>query len=246
MQKLKERLFGITVVVSLSVIFVPMLVTGNDNKLNLAQAIPQTPDVLPTNLAYGQHAHYFAGSTATHNEHDAYSEYDPEQDLHAEYFSNDEQALTPKVTAKNNKVTSNSTVKTAKKLNSKPFAAAAEHAKPSMLDNISSVKPTTAVQEQASITKEAIEQGVTEAHQKWVVRLATFGNPKNAERLAVKLKQDGYAAYTQASKRSDKDYTFVLVGANTEKQAVKKLNADLQFKYNLKGLVVEQQPDTRG
>jgi DedD protein len=227
MQKLKERLFGMTVVVSLSVIFVPMLLTGNDeHKLNLAQTIPQTPDVLPSNQAYAQHAHYFSSnSTAAHTEHELYSD-------------------TPEAMMQNNDILSNTNTNTnTKTITSKPLAV--ESTESTVLDTAGAVQPEPNALSQVIDTNVAI-QSAEQVHQTWVVRLATFGNPKNAQKLAVRLKQDGYAAYTQASKRSDKAYTFVLVGANTEKKAAKKLNDDLRFKYNLQGLVVEQQSDTRG
>ena len=134
--------------------------------------------------------------------------------------------------------------KAAEKIASKPLTA--EGSESNILDKISVVKPEPKTQQQATVTKAVAEKTTAkQAHQTWVVRLATFGNPKNAERLAARLQQDGYEAYTQASKRADKDYTFVLVGANSEKQVAKKLSNDLQFKYDLKGLVVEQKSDRK-
>lgn len=217
MQKLKERLFGITVVVSLSVIFVPMLLTGNDEtKLTLAQSIPEQPDASFSNLAHIQLAHYNVSS----DDNLVY-----EHDL---YYETPELISEPTQQVVKEKETVSSVVpkiKVEPKVTSKPLVSKIPE----------------------SVGKKSVKaQAVKQVHQAWVVRLATFGNPKNAEKLSARLKQDGYNAYTRSSKRTDKDYTFVLVGPNVEKQAAKKLNDDLQFKYNLKGMVIKHQPETRG
>ncbi len=248
MQKVKERLFGITVVVSLSVIFVPMLLTGNDdNRLNLAQSIPATPDAQPSKLAYAQHAHYLTTDSGAVTDHDLYSQAPEAQDYNPNSLSSDKKTtLSDQISSVKAKVTSKPLVaETTNSIN------VAKKVKAKVINTASASNALNFSNERNQQNQRVQSTAVQQVHESWVVRLATFGNPQNAENLAVRLKQDGYNAYTQASKRVDKNYTYVLVGvgvdvnSNDKKQPLQKLSNDLQAKYNLRGMVVANQPDSR-
>lgn len=251
MQKVKERLFGITVVVSLSVIFVPMLLTGNDdNRLNLAQSIPPSPGAQSAKLAYAQHAHYLTTDSGAVIDHDLYYQAPEAQDYNPNSLSSDK-----KTTAPSDQISS-----VRAKVTSKPLVAettnsinVAKKVKAKVMNTASASNALSFSNEPNQQNQRVQPTAVQQVHESWVVRLATFGNPQNAKNLAVRLKQDGYNAYTQASKRIDKNYTYVLVGTDTsvidresnKKQTVQKLSNDLQAKYNLRGMVVANQPDSR-
>jgi len=228
-----------------------MILTGNDDtRLNLAQSIPQVPDAKSSQLGYAQHAHYLTTETGEVIDHDWYSQESDTHTYKADSIDSKKSALTE--LAPSDQISS---INSDEVMNNKPLGAGTskiavtDTTKLPTSSNISNVSASSDTQQNQSKPSSIAK----EAHDSWVVRLATFGNPENARNLASRLKQDGYNAYTQLSKRIDKNYTYVLVGlnsnhdvkANNEKQTVQKLSDDLQAKYNLKGMVIESQPASR-
>lgn len=77
--------------------------------------------------------------------------------------------------------------------------------------------------------------------QAWVVKLGTFANKANVDRLVDKLRKDGYDAYEKALQRQNKTYTQVYVGPEIRKQKASDIQKQLASQFKLQGVVVEYQ-----
>ena len=77
-----------------------------------------------------------------------------------------------------------------------------------------------------------------EAKDSWVVQIATFKNPKNAEALVEKLNAAGHPAFTRSGKAKNKPVTLVMMGPNEKKTEAKQLCADLAMHFQLQGMVL--------
>lgn len=72
----------------------------------------------------------------------------------------------------------------------------------------------------------------------WAVQVGSFGTEANALGLRDSLRGKGYAAYTEAIKSDGKVLYRVRVGPMVERSEAEKLQATLDSKESLKGLVV--------
>ncbi|WP_110674305.1 SPOR domain-containing protein [Salinicola sp. RZ23] len=71
----------------------------------------------------------------------------------------------------------------------------------------------------------------------WVVQVGSFGQKDNATRLAAKLKNQGFAAYSQPR---DNNLTSVYVGPFASSEAGEKARAELKQSANLSGLLIRK------
>lgn len=71
----------------------------------------------------------------------------------------------------------------------------------------------------------------------WVVQVGSFGQKDNATRLAAKLKEQGFAAYSQPR---DNNLTSVYVGPFASSEAGEKARAELKQSANLSGLLIRK------
>ena len=72
----------------------------------------------------------------------------------------------------------------------------------------------------------------------WVVQLASFSNEKNAHRLVLRLKDNGYDAYSRVvSSPSGKKIIRVFVGPEISKEIIQKVVNRLSQQYKLKGFI---------
>lgn len=78
----------------------------------------------------------------------------------------------------------------------------------------------------------------------FVVQLASFGSQDNANRLVERLKEKGYSAFTQPTKRGDQQLYRVLVGPELSREKAQAMQAELKERIALAGLVVSFNPLT--
>lgn len=85
------------------------------------------------------------------------------------------------------------------------------------------------------------ELGVQGIPQSWSVRLASFGNKRNAESLIKKLVADDHKAYSRPSETSQGTLTAVYIGPFLSLSEANQWQSKLEGKYDLsgKGLVVK-------
>lgn len=71
----------------------------------------------------------------------------------------------------------------------------------------------------------------------WVVQVGSFGQPDNAKRLTAKLKEQGFAAYSQPR---DNNLTTVYVGPFESSDTGEKARAELKQAANIQGLLIRK------
>ncbi|MAM56707.1 MAG: acetyl-CoA carboxylase subunit beta [Salinicola sp.] len=71
----------------------------------------------------------------------------------------------------------------------------------------------------------------------WVVQVGSFGQSDNATRLAAKLKEQGFAAYSQPR---DNNLTTVYVGPFSSSDAGEKARSELKQAANIQGLLIRK------
>jgi len=78
----------------------------------------------------------------------------------------------------------------------------------------------------------------------WSVRLGTFSNPVNAQKLSSDLMASGYRAYTRAIQDDQNSMTMVLVGPQVDRNMAEELRGKLQAEFQLDGLIVRYEIDS--
>ena len=71
----------------------------------------------------------------------------------------------------------------------------------------------------------------------WVVQVGSFGQADNASRLTAKLKEQGFAAYSQPR---DNNLTTVYVGPFSSSDAGEKARSELKQAANIQGLLIRK------
>jgi len=71
----------------------------------------------------------------------------------------------------------------------------------------------------------------------WVVQLGSFSMTSHANRLVVKLRQQGFSAYQRTSHTQQGVITRVFVGPQISKRKMEQINHQLTHKFHLKGVV---------
>jgi len=92
-------------------------------------------------------------------------------------------------------------------------------------------KPNLGEQPQKAVNKEA-----------WVIQLGSFKHKKNVEELLIKLKQNGYPAFTKPIKTKQGSLTKVFVGPDLLKSSLIKKIPALQKLTNVKGKIARFYP----
>lgn len=73
----------------------------------------------------------------------------------------------------------------------------------------------------------------------WLVQLGSFGNTDNATRLRDKVREKGYAAYTQSVERGDVTLTRVFSGPFVSEEEARSAKSRLDKSFSLNSLVME-------
>jgi DedD protein len=73
----------------------------------------------------------------------------------------------------------------------------------------------------------------------WSVQLATFASRDNARALRERLLDDGYEAYLIPAREAERTLYRVAIGPRLDRNAAARLEAELEQRYELDGLVVQ-------
>ena len=248
---LKQRLIGAIVLISLGVIFIPMLLTGKGNILNgeLESNVPakpmyeiQAPDVLP--LEKREILEPVLESIKDQGE------LKDQQRTEQQVAAADSEASQPK-----------------------SAAPVAEQSRPDTVSVISSVTSKTDATKTAEVTSSAPDLSKSEAGQAetmvppktttkpavapaapdtqvakieskkpivsgWVVQLGSFSVEKNAVKLRDQLRKKGHASFVEKYSRNGKTSYRVRVGPELTRESADKLKEKLKKETKLDGLVL--------
>jgi DedD protein len=208
-QMLKQRLIGAIVIISLAVIFIPMILEGPDDKLSpRTQDMPPPPTIdyqgeveLPV-PAESTEAPQMPAPTVAEPEVSALPETPPAQP---------EPAASPSAAA------------------TRP-PEAVESAK-TPRHTASREPPPQAPSRPAAAS--ALPEG------SWVVQVGSFSQQTNAISLRDRLKKSGYQVSMQEAKGTDGHVYRVLIGPVTERGAAEKLRDKLAREQQVKGMVLQ-------
>jgi cell division septation protein DedD len=108
---------------------------------------------------------------------------------------------------------------------------------PSTRAVVSEIEVPNALKDAVLLTDE-MNLALQSLQKHWVVQIATFKNPKNADALVNKLKAAGLPAYARASQSNNKQFTIVMVGPHEQKADAKLMCASLSEQFKLKGMIL--------
>jgi len=234
---LKQRLIGAIVLISLGIIFIPMLLTGKGNIFDddLKSNVPpkpmyeiKAPAVLPLEK-----------QEVTENSLQPVKDNDESPDTRAEETASTESATktiseeaAPAVTAPAEKADS-STATVAS--SSVPPATKPDTGKVAKsVEEIPTTPPKTSVQvakTDIGVSKQPIVSG-------WIVQLGSFSVEKNAIRLRDQLRKKGYASFVESYKNNGKTSFRVRVGPELTRELAEKQKEKLKSETKLDGLVL--------
>ena len=252
---LKQRLIGAIVLISLGVIFIPMLLTGKGNILNgeLESNVPakpmyeiQAPDVLPLEKR--------EISEPVLEPIKDQGELKDQQKTEQQVAATDSEASQPKLAApvaeqrKPDTVSVISSVissvtsktdatKTAEVTSSAPDLSKSEAGQ---AETIVPPKTTTkpAVAPAAPDTQVAKIESKKPIVSGWVVQLGSFSVEKNAVKLRDQLRKKGHASFVEKYSRNGKTSYRVRVGPELTRESADKLKEKLKKETKLDGLVL--------
>ncbi|WP_298441195.1 SPOR domain-containing protein [uncultured Ferrimonas sp.] len=107
-------------------------------------------------------------------------------------------------------------------------------AKPSAAASDATTKP--------KISKPAVKPVPKPIKAGWSVRLGSFKNAANVNRLVAKLRQQQFPAYTIPAKPVDGQLTVVFVGPEIDQKRLQRMRADLAKKVDITGKIVPYDP----
>ena len=206
--RLKQRLVGAIMLVSLAVIFIPMILSGGDPAVNRLSGtnIPEKPErdfvsrIIPLDKQAPEPAPIKA----------KVAESAPKQEKKAE----------SKVDSKPAKA------KTAAKV--KPKVVAKAEVKPTPKPVVKKAPAKT-----AKASKPSVKKGVSA----WVIQVGSFGSKKNAYGLRDKLRGKGFNAFVDSIHQKEKTTYRVRIGPEVKKSKADTMLAKVQKITGSKGFV---------
>lgn len=212
--QMKQRVIGGLVLVAVLAIFLPILFHSSRSKdtLQLSTAIPQAPQV-QLQLPNQQMANALPPT------------------LHAE---NGIKPVAPKVAQPEQPAVA------------QPVAAEvarapvkiSEKSKPVVIKAAPKRKPKPRVKKHMPKAKRVAHRERLAPPMAWVVQLASFSQPKNAERLIRRLRGKGLTAYTRTTRKPDNTtLTRVYVGPELQRNKAHQVQQRLKQEFKLNGVV---------
>lgn len=225
MDGLKQRVIGALVLISLAVIFVPMMFDEPHTERS-SQAIdipeeepfPEVGDSEPDRLQDDQ------------EESPAYRIEEPDEDqtasdTSAEVFEGSQSEPRP--------VADVDSEEPSQPVNTQPVAAPEETPDgDTQTDRDRSEQAAPETSEKSD--SDEIERSLDGA---WVVQLGSFGQADNARRLRDRVREEGYDAHTQEIQRGDATLTRVFSGPFAEKSDAENAKKSLDEAFDVNGLV---------
>ncbi len=256
--KTKHRIIGIIAIVALAVIFLPMLFTHsfNDTALKLSSHVPSAPDkpslelntpsAPPSPSSNSSNAPASVSTSATSNDNNnlataplqiSNNTDSDKVDANIEQSneSNLSDALTTSVTASQSNPPINSVTTTTVK----PAAEKNNVTQPQQLN--SAEKPVASahfMDLKKSIIKNAPAASQAEA---WTIQIGSFSDKNNALQLVKKLRNKGFAAYSNEVKTGAVSMTRVFVGPELQREKAETILNQLQQQFGLKGVIAKYQ-----
>jgi DedD protein len=215
-QMLKQRLIGAIVIISLAVIFIPMILEGPDDALS-----PRTQDMPPPPTIDYQTEVELPVPAETTEASEAAAPVVTEQEV---------AAIPEPPTAQ-----PEPTVKPPEVVTKHPEAAIKP---PAAVASAKTLKPAVSKQPppQASAKSAAEPPSAAGA---WIVQVGSFGQQPNAVSLRDRLKKSGYPAFVQEVKGVDGHTYRVAIGPETDRGEAEKLRDKLARELRLKGMVLQ-------
>lgn len=208
-QMLKQRLIGAIVIISLAVIFIPMILEGPDDELS-----PRTQDMPPPpTIDYQAEVELpVPAESPEPAESPAAAVTEPEVSAIPEPSAPQPEAVTSQ--------------------------AEAPVKQPEPVESAKTIKPAVVKQPPPkappkTTTGPAIIQGA------WILQAGSFSQQANALSLRDRLKKSGYQASVQDSKGAEGHVYRVLIGPVNDRQAAEKLRDKLVREQKLTAMVLE-------
>lgn len=220
MDGLKQRIIGALVLVSLAVIFVPMLFDEpHSERTSTNIKIPEEPpfpEVTSPEADSALPPSYDEAAVAGESD-------DPEQalsgskepDYRIVEDSNEPFAGAPESTQ------------------AEP-ADPVEEATPEVVDDPAPAEPVAAADNKSEVEPTEYTRSLEGA---WVVQLGSFGNADNARRLRDKVREKGFGSHLQKVERGDTTLTRVFSGPFTSKADAEAAKRSLDEAFSLNSLV---------
>ncbi|MCU7958715.1 MAG: SPOR domain-containing protein [gamma proteobacterium symbiont of Bathyaustriella thionipta] len=233
-KQLKQRLIGAAVLMSLIVIFVPMLVTAppkvNDDFKD--DIIPQQPqhslsrNVLPEaneqvpQAAFVSEAVVVAESSRT----SAQAEVDTEAETDSEELVLPSPSIQPQVT----KPPVHKAAAAKKPLLAKDKSRAKSKPEP---DKKTAQAPQAKKQQKPS---KSTREGLTA----WVIQVGSFSTQEKADKLKQKIHKAGFPVFAEQSWVKNRNVFRVRIGPELDRKRAEKMLADLKKKLKISGIIV--------
>lgn len=224
-QGLKQRLVGALVLISLAVIFLPLLFDGREAMEKDAEStIPEEPVIKFTAIA-PKHAEALDSAAKRIEESRIKADY-PETEV----------------------LTTEAPEPERHDVATKSEHADTDKAETAGSDTAESNREQLARQlvEQERVNNEAIAQSPRDEPTKltnaWTVQLAAFSSEENAKRLHKRLLDAGYKSYVEKGVSTKGSLFRVFVGPEIREERAKLQRDALQKSFNLKGMVVRYAP----
>ncbi|MEZ5510864.1 MAG: SPOR domain-containing protein [Gammaproteobacteria bacterium] len=212
-QNLKQRLVGAVVLISLAVIFLPLVFDGQQQRIDTAPyAIPEkpvisivAPDVKPLEQAVAEHVQAVSAVQADK----------AAQESQGDQFDHQPVSVAPSEES--------------------PAVASASPDKATEAYLVQEKKVDQELQ------GKPVEQTVDLA-EAWMIQVGAFSSRDNAMGLQDKLKAGGYPAFVRTSKGASSTLYKVYVGPEIRRAHLESQKAELEAKFKLKALILKYIP----
>ncbi|MGM0767536.1 MAG: SPOR domain-containing protein [Pseudomonadota bacterium] len=219
MDGLKQRIIGALVLVSLAVIFVPMLFDEpHSERTSSSIKIPEEPPFPEVDAPEPEPS-----------DAPAYRLEEPEESLSAMEQEAPQQIEPADVPAERPEPASEDVAVTEQPVAAEPVAESQPEEKPETEAAKSEPSDTETSSEAAEYT------GSLEGA--WVVQLGSFGSADNARNLRNKVRETGYSSHLQEIERGDATLTRVFSGPFAEKAEAERAKKSLDREFGLNSLV---------
>ena len=244
MDGLKQRVIGAVVLVSLAIIFIPMIFeTPHQDTEKKVIPIPKQPEPpaftieLPNNPEANSNQGNRNSQTMVSSSQTSVGKIDRGAgngtiSVSKQPSAEQIQTISPP-SKKSSQSSEPSIVETRNVLTAKDKSASIEKtpvAKNEAAPPVKTAKPEPNA-EKAKVKQASIEQG-------WAVQIGTFKNKQGAKRLKANLKESGTPHYSQDILSGDIEMIRVYAGPVEDKGAAEKLKKELDKKYKVKSLIV--------
>ncbi|MFZ5600982.1 MAG: SPOR domain-containing protein [Pseudomonadota bacterium] len=222
-QNLKQRLVGALVLISLAVIFLPLVFDGQQQRIDTTQyAIPEQPALTLKAVDIEPLEQQAAEELAVVN---TITQQKQEQE---------EQAAT--------QMPADATTNIPAAQPQSPVAPAPAPATPTTQP----VSPVATYIEQEKKIDQALQNAppgqTVDLAEAWIIQVGAFSSQPNADGLRDKLKANGYPAFVKPVKVASGSLFKVYVGPEIRRHRVDQQKLELEQKYQLKALILKYIP----